>query len=99
RGYRAEKGVAPNSLVETHFAARLANARWAGVPFMIHTGKCLEDTFTDVLDQCTDGHRRTKPDAVRQKRMRPRVSGAPIEDREPRGTSSAKRGSPPAFVR
>jgi glucose-6-phosphate 1-dehydrogenase len=50
RGYRTEKGVAPNSLVETYFAARLAieNARWAGVPFLIRTGKCLAATFTEV---------------------------------------------------
>ena len=50
RGYRAEKGVASDSRVETYFAARLAveNARWAGVPFLIRTGKCLAATFTDV---------------------------------------------------
>lgn len=50
RDYRTEKGVAPNSLVETYFAARLAieNARWTGVPFLIRTGKCLAATFTEV---------------------------------------------------
>ena len=50
RGYRTEKGVAANSRVETYVAARLAieNARWAGVPFLIRTGKCLAATFTEV---------------------------------------------------
>ena len=50
RGYQTESGVAPNSRVETYFAARLAieNARWAGVPFLIRTGKCLAATFTEV---------------------------------------------------
>jgi glucose-6-phosphate 1-dehydrogenase len=50
RGYQAEKGVAANSRVETYVAARLAieNARWAGVPFLVRTGKCLAATFTEV---------------------------------------------------
>jgi glucose-6-phosphate 1-dehydrogenase len=50
RGYRTEKGVAPDSRVETYVAVRLAieNARWAGVPFGIRTGKSLAATFTDV---------------------------------------------------
>ena len=50
RGYRTEDGVAPDSRVETYVAARLAieNARWAGVPFLIRTGKCLAATFTEV---------------------------------------------------
>jgi glucose-6-phosphate 1-dehydrogenase len=50
RGYLAEKGVAPNSRVETYVAARLTieNPRWAGVPFLIRTGKSLTATFTEV---------------------------------------------------
>ncbi|HXD80427.1 MAG TPA: glucose-6-phosphate dehydrogenase [Candidatus Acidoferrum sp.] len=50
RGYRSEKGVAANSHVETYVAARLAieNSRWAGVPFLVRTGKCLAATFTEV---------------------------------------------------
>jgi glucose-6-phosphate 1-dehydrogenase len=50
RGYRAESGVAPDSCVETYVAARLAieNARWAGVPFLIRTGKSLAATVTEV---------------------------------------------------
>jgi glucose-6-phosphate 1-dehydrogenase len=51
RGYRAEKGVAPDSRVETFAAARLAvnNWRWHGVPFYLRAGKCLPVTATEVL--------------------------------------------------
>jgi len=50
QGYLKEKGVAPDSRVETYVAARLSieNARWTGVPFLIRTGKCLAATFTEV---------------------------------------------------
>jgi glucose-6-phosphate 1-dehydrogenase len=50
RGYRSEDGVAQNSTVETYVAARLAirNWRWAGVPFLIRTGKSLSTTVTEV---------------------------------------------------
>lgn len=51
RGYRNEKGVAPNSTVETFAAARLHldSWRWDGVPFFLRTGKCLATTATEVL--------------------------------------------------
>jgi glucose-6-phosphate 1-dehydrogenase len=51
RGYRSEAGVAPDSNVETYVAARLSvhNARWAGTPVVIRAGKCLAETFTEVL--------------------------------------------------
>ena len=51
RGYRAEKGVAPDSQVETFAALRLHidTWRWAGVPFYIRTGKCLPVTATEVM--------------------------------------------------
>lgn len=50
RGYRQEAGVAPRSNVETYVSARLAidNPRWAGVPFLIRTGKCLDVTTQTV---------------------------------------------------
>jgi glucose-6-phosphate 1-dehydrogenase len=51
RGYRDEKGVAPQSQVET-FAALCLNIdtwRWAGVPFYIRAGKCLPVTTTEVM--------------------------------------------------
>src|SRR6266516_2470566 len=46
RGYRKEKGVAPDSSVETFAAARLHidSWRWDGVPFFIRAGKCLATT-------------------------------------------------------
>jgi glucose-6-phosphate 1-dehydrogenase len=50
RGYRAEKGVAKNSQVET-FAAlhlRIDTWRWADVPFYIRAGKNLPITATEV---------------------------------------------------
>jgi glucose-6-phosphate 1-dehydrogenase len=50
RGYKAERGVAPDSRAETYVAARLEidHRRWAGVPFFIRTGKCLAVTATEV---------------------------------------------------
>ena len=51
RGYRSEKGVAPESNVETFAAVRLEidSWRWQGVPFYIRAGKCLPVTSTEVL--------------------------------------------------
>jgi len=51
RGYRQEKGVAPNSDVETFAALRLEvdSWRWKGVPFYIRAGKNLPVTCTEVL--------------------------------------------------
>ncbi|WP_109125038.1 glucose-6-phosphate dehydrogenase [Dyella sp. C11] len=51
RGYRDEKGVAPDSQVETFVALRLFidTWRWAGVPFYIRTGKCLPITSCEVM--------------------------------------------------
>ncbi|MGO8829962.1 MAG: glucose-6-phosphate dehydrogenase [Steroidobacteraceae bacterium] len=51
RGYRAEKGVAQDSQVETFAALRLHidTWRWAGVPFYIRAGKCLPVTATEVM--------------------------------------------------
>jgi glucose-6-phosphate 1-dehydrogenase len=50
RGYRAEKGVAANSQVETFAALRLHidTWRWADVPFYIRAGKNLPITATEV---------------------------------------------------
>lgn len=51
RGYRNEKGVAPDSQVETYVALKLEidSWRWRGVPFYIRAGKCLPVTCTEVL--------------------------------------------------
>ena len=50
-GYRRVAGVAPDSTVETYAAVRLRvdTWRWAGVPFIVRTGKCLPVTATEVL--------------------------------------------------
>ena len=51
RGYRKERGVAPDSQVETFAALRLdVNSwRWQGVPFYIRAGKCLPVTCTEFV--------------------------------------------------
>jgi glucose-6-phosphate 1-dehydrogenase len=50
RGYHAEPGVSANSTVETFAAVRLEvdSWRWAGVPFVLRTGKNLPVTATEV---------------------------------------------------
>jgi glucose-6-phosphate 1-dehydrogenase len=52
-GYRQERGVAPDSKVETFVALRLGinSWRWHGVPFYIRAGKELPVTCTEVLVQ------------------------------------------------
>ena len=51
--YRAEKGVAPASNVETFVALKLFvdNWRWADVPFYLRTGKRLPRRVTEVVIQ------------------------------------------------
>ncbi len=51
RGYVNEPGVAAGSQVETFAAVRLEvdSWRWAGVPFLIRSGKRLAVTATEVL--------------------------------------------------
>jgi glucose-6-phosphate 1-dehydrogenase len=51
RGYLDEKGVAPNSKVETFAALRLEvnSWRWQGVPFYIRAGKSLPVTSTEII--------------------------------------------------
>jgi glucose-6-phosphate 1-dehydrogenase len=51
RGYRQERGVAPDSKVETFAAVKLEinSWRWKGVPFYIRAGKCLPVTATEVV--------------------------------------------------
>jgi glucose-6-phosphate 1-dehydrogenase len=50
-GYKDEKGVSPNSTVETYAALRLEikNWRWDDVPFYIRAGKNLPTTCTEVI--------------------------------------------------
>src|SRR5271156_5263308 len=51
RGYLDEKGVAPNSKVETFACLKLKinSWRWDGVPFYIRAGKNLPVTCTEVF--------------------------------------------------
>jgi glucose-6-phosphate 1-dehydrogenase len=51
QGYRKEKGVAPDSRVETYAALTLHidSWRWSGVPFYLRAGKCLPVTATEVV--------------------------------------------------
>jgi len=51
RGFREEKGVAPDSQVETFIALRLEieTWRWAGVPFYIRAGKSLATTGLEAV--------------------------------------------------
>lgn len=62
RGYRQEKGVAPDSKVETFAALRLEvdSWRWKGVPFYIRAGKNLPVTCTEVV-----GRLRKPPTVIR----------------------------------
>ncbi|HTB18458.1 MAG TPA: glucose-6-phosphate dehydrogenase [Bryobacteraceae bacterium] len=50
QGYRNEKGVKPDSTVETYVALRLHidSWRWKGVPFYIRAGKSLPVNATEV---------------------------------------------------
>ena len=50
-GYRSEVGVDPRSATETYVAFRteIDNWRWAGVPFLIRTGKNLNATCTEAV--------------------------------------------------
>jgi glucose-6-phosphate 1-dehydrogenase len=74
-GYREIDGVAARSRTETYAALRLEveNWRWAGVPFLIRTGKRLPVTQTEVrlvfrhpprLGFVAGGHRRPEPDQM-----------------------------------
>ncbi len=51
KGYLDEKGVAPDSQVETFAALKLSinSWRWSGVPFYIRAGKNLPITCTEVM--------------------------------------------------
>ncbi len=50
-GYLDERGVDPGSTTETFFAARfeIDSWRWAGVPWVLKTGKSLDRTVTEAV--------------------------------------------------
>ncbi|MBN1293705.1 MAG: glucose-6-phosphate dehydrogenase [Candidatus Latescibacteria bacterium] len=49
-GYREEKGVAPDSQIETYVSAKLMidNWRWKGVPFYLCSGKRLKKRLSEI---------------------------------------------------
>lgn len=51
KGYREEKGVNPESRIETYIAMKLgiSNWRWSGVPFYIRTGKQMPTKVTEIV--------------------------------------------------
>jgi glucose-6-phosphate 1-dehydrogenase len=76
RGYRAEKGVAQDSQVETFAALRLHinSWRWQGVPFYIRAGKCLPETSTEVLIRLRKPPSVYRSDSLTENHVRLRVS-------------------------
>jgi glucose-6-phosphate 1-dehydrogenase len=53
KGYLSEEGVPPESTTETFVALRLRidNWRWAGVPFLLRTGKRMKSRVTEIAIQ------------------------------------------------
>jgi glucose-6-phosphate 1-dehydrogenase len=76
RGYQAEKGVAPDSKIETFAALRLEvdSWRWQGVPFYIRAGKCLPITCTEVLIRLRKPPAVYPSESLKQNHIRLRVS-------------------------
>jgi glucose-6-phosphate 1-dehydrogenase len=76
RGYRSEKGVAPDSKVETFAALRLEidSCRWQGVPFFIRAGKCLPVTCTEIVVQLRQTPSIFKELNLKQNHFRIRIS-------------------------
>src|SRR5580658_2389112 len=76
RGYKAEKGVAPDSKMETFAALRLEinSWRWQGVPFYIRAGKCLPVTCMELLIRFRRPPKIYSSDGVRPNHFRFRIS-------------------------
>lgn len=57
KAYREEKGVNPNSGIETFAAIKfyVDNWRWQGVPFYVRTGKFLKEKTTLITIQFKEG--------------------------------------------
>jgi glucose-6-phosphate 1-dehydrogenase len=83
-GYRDEKGVAPDSDVETFCAVRLQidSWRWAGVPWYLRSGKCLAETAAEVLVELNPPPQPlfedSAPDAGRANYLRFRLEPNPV---------------------
>ncbi|MEO7197616.1 MAG: glucose-6-phosphate dehydrogenase [Solirubrobacterales bacterium] len=65
-GYRSEEGVDPESDTETFVAleVEIDNWRWAGVPFYLRTGKCMEQSRHLVAIDFREPPMRMFPNAV-----------------------------------
>jgi glucose-6-phosphate 1-dehydrogenase len=76
RGYRSEKGVAPESNVETFAALRLEinSWRWQGVPFYIRAGKQMPVTCTELLIRLRRPPRIFSVDCIKPNHFRFRIS-------------------------
>jgi glucose-6-phosphate 1-dehydrogenase len=76
RGYREEKGVAPDSKTETFAALRLEidSWRWKGVPFYVRAGKSLPATSTEVLARLRKPPAIIAESALRPNHLRFRIS-------------------------
>jgi glucose-6-phosphate 1-dehydrogenase len=76
RGYSQEKGVAPDSKVETFAALRLEvdSWRWKGIPFYIRAGKNLPVTCTEVLGRFRKPPTVIRDSAISQNYLRFRIS-------------------------
>jgi glucose-6-phosphate 1-dehydrogenase len=76
RGYKSEKGVAPDSKTETFVALRfeINSWRWKGVPFYIRAGKCLPVTCTELLVRLRRPPRIFPADDLRPNHFRFRIS-------------------------
>ena len=76
RGYLDEKGVAPNSKVETFAALRLElnSWRWQGVPFYIRAGKSLPVTATEVIGKLRKPPTEIPADVLHSNYLRFRIS-------------------------
>jgi glucose-6-phosphate 1-dehydrogenase len=76
RGYRPEKGVAPDSKTETFAALRLEidSWRWKGVPFYIRAGKNLPVTSTEALGRFRKPPAAVSDAALAQNHLRFRIS-------------------------
>ncbi len=55
-GYLQEKGVSPSSLTETYiaFETEVQTWRWAGVPFLLRTGKRMPKRLAEIVIQFRD---------------------------------------------
>lgn len=76
RGYLNEKGVAPDSRMETFAAMRLEidSWRWKGVPFYIRAGKSLPVTCTEIVVRLRRPPTMYGSQALKQNHFRFRIS-------------------------